>query len=38
MNQEKIDEILVHIDSKYDENTPSLVKMLIRKNWGIEIF
>jgi len=34
MNQEKIDEILDHINSKYDENAPALVKMLIRKKIG----
>ena len=34
MNQEKIDEILDHINTKYEENTPSLVKMMIRKKIG----
>ncbi|MBT8242186.1 MAG: hypothetical protein HKO48_04415 [Nitrosopumilus sp.] len=34
MNQDQIDEILDHINSKYDENVPSIVKMLIRKKIG----
>ncbi len=34
MNQEKTDEILEHINSKYHENAPALVKMLIRKKIG----
>ena len=34
MEQEKIDEILDHINEKYDENVPRLVKMLVRKKIG----
>ena len=32
MEQNKIDEILAHINTKIAEDVPSVVKMLIRKN------
>jgi len=31
MEQNKIDEILDHINTKFDENVPRIVKMLVRK-------
>ncbi|QLH02451.1 hypothetical protein C5F47_02170 [Nitrosopumilus cobalaminigenes] len=34
MEPEQIDEIIQHINSKYDENVPRLVKMLVRKKIG----
>lgn len=34
MEQEEIDEIIAYVNSKYDENVPRLVKMLVRKKIG----
>ena len=31
MEQKKIDEVLDHINTKFDENVPRLVKMMVRK-------
>ena len=35
MEQNKIDEILDHINTKFDENVPRLVKMLVRKKMSV---
>ena len=34
MEQNDIEEILNHINEKYDENVPSLVKIFVRKKIG----
>jgi len=34
MEQEKINEIIAHINCKYDTDVPRLVKMLVRKKIG----
>ena len=34
MEQNKIDEILDHINTKFGENVPNLIKMMIRKKIG----
>jgi len=34
MEQNEIDEILEHINTKVGENVPSLVKMIVRKKLG----
>jgi len=34
VEQKKIDEVLDHINTKFDENVPRLVKMMVRKKMG----
>lgn len=34
MEQNQIDEILNHINEKYEENVPRIVKMLVKKKIG----
>ena len=31
VEQKKVDEVLDHINTKFDENVPRLVKMIVRK-------
>jgi len=35
VEQNKIDEVLDHINTKFDENVPRLVKMMVRKKMNV---
>ena len=35
MEQKKVDEVLEHINTKFDENVPRLVKMIVRKKMSV---
>ena len=35
MEQKKVDEVLDHINTKFDENVPRLVKMMVRKKMNV---
>jgi len=35
VEQKKVDEVLDHINTKFDENVPRLVKMIVRKKMSV---